>query len=190
VTHGTTYDVSLKWKTNKPQPSSGQIRAGAGLGPFSPTRLTLLFIPAGTGVSQASITSQPRLVGSDGSNWLSMDSGLSVNLASTNCLAVLSANADLWTANAGVNQDLAILVGPADGVAYPNGLTGWKESGGVLGTFSPNAAFSQVVFALPSGTHTIRLAWKANHAGPGTIFAGAGGSAPFSPTSLIVQQFC
>src|SRR5260370_16540505 len=44
--------------------------------------------------------------------------------------AVLSANADLWTANAGINQDLGIDVA---GVGYPT-LPGqpeaWKESGG------------------------------------------------------------
>jgi fibronectin type III domain protein len=190
MTHGTNYDVSLKWKTNKPQPAGAQIRAGAGLGPFSPTRITLQFIPSASGISATSITSQPHLSGSDGASWVVMDSLSLPVTASTNCLAVLSANADLWTANAGVNQDLAILVSPADGVAYPNGLTGWKESGGVLGTFSPNAAYAQAVFALPAGNYIVRLAWKANRLDSGTIFAGAGGSAPFSPTSLIVQQFC
>ena len=120
-----------------------------------------------------------------------MDSGLSLPVtASGNCLAILSANADMWTANAGVNQDLAVVVSPADGVAYPGGLVGWKESGGTLGTFSPNAAFTQAVFALPAGSYTVRLEWKTNHLDSGTIFAGAGGAAPFSPTSLIVQQFC
>jgi hypothetical protein len=191
VTHGNSYAVSLMWKTNKPQPAGAQIRAGAGAAaPFSPTRLTLQFIPNGTGVSAASITSQPQLSGSDGASWVVMDSLSLPVTASTNCLAVLTANADLWTANAGVNQDLAILVRPADGVAYPNGLIGWKESGGVLGTFSPNAAYAQSEFALPAGSYTVRLAWKANRLDSGTIFAGAGGGAPFSPTSLIVQQYC
>jgi fibronectin type III domain protein len=190
MTQGNTYDVSLKWKTNKPQPAGAQIRAGAGLGPFSPTRLTLQFIPSGSAISATSTTSQPRLSGSDGASWVVMDSLSLPVTASTNCLAVLSANADLWTANAGVNQDLAILVSPADGVAYPSGLIGWKESGGVLGTFSPNAAYAQAVFALPAGSYTVRLAWKANRLDSGTIFAGAGGANPFSPTSLIVQQFC
>src|SRR5260370_42627080 len=47
--------------------------------------------------------------------------------------AVLSANADLWTANAGINQDLGIDVA---GVGYPT-LPGqpeaWEERGGVAG---------------------------------------------------------
>lgn len=194
MTAGTPYNVALDWKTNKPQPSTGQIRAGAGPladGTFSPTRLTLRFVPNGTGVSPTSaITTQPRLTGSDGVSWIAMDPGLSQAISSTGCIAVLTANADLWTANGGNNQDLAILVSPADGVAYPSGLVGWKESGGVLGTFSPNAGYLQAVYALPPGNYTISLAWKTNHADAGTIFAGAGGAAPYSPTTLLVQQFC
>jgi hypothetical protein len=190
MTATTPYAVSMAWKTNKPQPAGAQIRAGAGLGPFSPTRLTLHFIPNGTGVSQAATTGQPRLSGSDGATWTPVDSSATLTVNPSNCLAIIGANADLWTANAGFNQDLAIAIQPVDGVAYPGGIAGWKESGGVLGTFSPNAAFTQSVFALPAGQYTVTLKWKTNRADPGTILAGAGAGAPFSPSSLTVQLFC
>ena len=190
MTATTPYNVSMVWKTNKPQPAGAQIRAGAGLGPYSPTRLTLHFIPNGTGISQAVTTGQPRMSGSDGVTWTAVDSSLALTVNPSNCLAIIGANADLWTANAGFNQDLAIAAQPVDWVAYPGGIAGWKESGGVLGTFSPNAAFAQTVFALPAGQYTVTLKWKTNRADPGTILAGAGAGVPFSPSSLIVQLFC
>jgi hypothetical protein len=148
------------------------------------------FIPNGTGVSQVATTGQPRLSGSDGTSWTPVDSSVALTVNPSNCLAIIGANADLWTANAGFNQDLAIAIQPVDGVAYPGGIAGWKESGGVLGTFSPNAAFTQSVFALPAGQYTVTLRWKTNRGDPGTIFAGAGGGAPFSPTGVTVQLFC
>src|SRR4029077_10611864 len=86
-----------------------------------------------------------------------------------------------WTATAGYNQDLGIDV---------NGtLQAWKESGGFAGTFSPNAAFVQSVVSMTaSTTYTIKLRWKTNRAAAGaTIFAGAGSSGAFSPSSLIAQ---
>jgi hypothetical protein len=51
----------------------------------------------------------------------------------------LSGNVDLWTANAGVNQDVGLMV---SGVAYGTGgqVVVWKESGGFAGTFSSKAA--------------------------------------------------
>ena len=61
------------------------------------------------------------------------------------------------------------------------------ESGGIAGTYSPNAAYAFGDVALVGGTtYTVWVAWKTNRAAPGvTIFAGAGpiGSA-FSPTWL------
>jgi hypothetical protein len=103
-------------------------------------------------------------------------------------LWVLSANADLFTASAGVNQDLGIFV---SGGAYGTGtLVAWKESGGYGGTFSPNAAFVQTVLPLAIGVnYTITLEWKANKANGGTIYAAAGtGPAPnYSPTRITAQ---
>src|SRR5207253_559170 len=100
--------------------------------------------------------------------------------------ALLSANADLWTQNAGVNQDLGIFV---SGGTFGSGqIVGWKESGGNAGTFSPNAAYAQAVVPLAAATpYVIKLQWKANHATTGTILAAAGLGPVFSPTRLTAQ---
>jgi uncharacterized protein YkwD len=183
---GTTYTVKLKWKTNIP--TTGTIFAGAGtLGAFSPTRLTALLLTSG--LSRAATTAQYPLADSDGSTWTDLDAaGLSVSFTPTvSGTALLGANADLWTANAGVNQDLGIFV---SGGAYGAGsVRAWKESGGFAGTFSPNAAFVQAAIPVAAGTaYQAKLQWKANHPAPGaTIFAGAGPiGGQFSPTSLTV----
>jgi hypothetical protein len=135
----------------------------------------------------ASSNQQYGLTGSNGTTWVDMDA---TNLKLTitprfNCLAILTANCDLWTSTAGVNQDLGISI---SGGAYPTTAgqpEAWKESGGFAGTFSPNAAFVQTVRALQSGvTYTVKLTWKANHSTAGKIWAGAGPQSPFSPTSL------
>jgi hypothetical protein len=104
-------------------------------------------------------------------------------------LVSLSGNADLWTSTAGVNQDLGIAM---SGGAYPSNAgqpEAWKESGGRAGTFSPNAAFVQTVIRVSPGiTYTAQLVWKANVAGSGSIWAGAGPiSGQFSPTRLVAQ---
>jgi hypothetical protein len=131
---------------------------------------------------------QYQMSGSDGTTWKAIDmSALSLTLTPTaDSNAILGGNADLWTATAGVNQDLGIFV---SGGIYASGqLVGWKESGGNAGTFSPNAAFVQTVVPVKAATtYTVVLEWKANHATGGTIFAGAGGSMPFSPTRLTAE---
>src|SRR5205807_5476415 len=103
-----------------------------------------------------------------------------------NSQARLSANADMWTANAGFNQDLGIFI---SGGAYGTGqIVAWKESGGFAGTYSPNAAFVETLQPLAAGTaYTIKVRWKTNHGGSSTIVIGAGASAPFSPTRLTAQ---
>ena len=96
----------------------------------------------------------------------------------------ISAGADLWTATAGFNQDIGIMV---SGGAYGTGtLVAWKESGGFAGTFSPNAAFVTTDLHLQAGmTYTAWVVWKANRAGSSNIYAGAGpSSGTFSPASL------
>jgi photosystem II stability/assembly factor-like uncharacterized protein len=192
LVHGTTYTFTLVWKTNKPDP--GTIFAGAGPigGRFSPTRLTVFFIPSGSGISQASSTQQYSLSNSDGSTWQTIDATrLSLSPSPANeCLALISGNADLWTANTGYNQDIGISV---SGGAYPT-VAGqpeaWKESGGFAGTFSPNAALVQAVVLLnPTTIYSVVLSWKTNRPASGaTIHAGAGPiNARFSPTDLSVQ---
>src|SRR4029077_21197943 len=95
-------------------------------------------------------------------------------------MAVLSGNADLWTAYAGMNQDLGIDV---DGI-----IKAWKESGGYGGTFSPNAAFVRTTMPMTAGAaYTVKLKWKTNKTqGSAVIFAGAG-QGTYSTTRLSVQ---
>jgi hypothetical protein len=187
VASGVQYSIKVQWKANVQ--TAGTIYAAAGnAGGFSPTRLTLRFFPAGTGLQDASTNAQYWKAGSTGADWTPIDSTnlkLTV-MPSANSLYVLSANADLWTATAGVNQDMAIFV---SGGAYGSGtLVAWKESGGFAGTFSPNAAFVQTVIPLAMGvTYTITLEWKANKSTGGVIYAAAGGAGNFSPTRITAQ---
>src|SRR5438105_10347151 len=126
---------------------------------------------------------------SDGVSWQPIDSALDVTVspaAGTN--SILGANADLFTAHAGYNQDLGIFVSD-NGAA--DQLVAWKESGGFAGTFSPNAAFTQATYAMQAGhTYVFRLKWKTNVNAPSapTNYAGAepiGGL--YSPTRLTVE---
>ena len=181
---GTTYTVKLRWKTNK-NAAGATIYAGAGpIGAqFSPTRLTAQIVT--TTAPMAMSTQQYTLSNSNGSTWMDMD-GTNLSVAVTpaaNSIAVIGGNSDLWTANAGYNQDIAITINGS--------VAAWKESGGFAGTFSPNAAYVQTVQSMTAGTtYTIKLQWKTNKAAVGTIYAGAGPiNAKFSPTSLIVQLF-
>ena len=108
-------------------------------------------------------------------------------MSTSNAVAVVGANADLWTNRTGYNQDIGIFV-RIDGGA--DTLVGWKESGGFAGVFSPNAAYVQTVVLLPAGhTYRFTLQWKTNRPeGNATIAAGAGPIGPaYSPTSLTVQ---
>jgi len=149
-------------------------------------------------VADAMTTQQYHLSGSNGQTWQDIDP---VNLSITmhnvpaNLSVILMGNADLWTANAGYNQDLGIAVsgGVAPNLHYPT-VAGqpeaWKESGGFAGTYSPNAAFVQTVIDLSAGQdYTFKLQWKTNKKDPGTIFAGAGplSNLTFSNTRLTAQ---
>jgi hypothetical protein len=111
---------------------------------------------------------------------------VTVNVIGTDALALVTANADLWTANAGYDQDIGVFVSVNGG---PESLVVWKESGGYGGTFSPNAAFAQALYQMSAGnSYVFRLRWKANRAASGaTIFAGAGLGPVFSPTRLTVE---
>jgi len=154
------------------------------------------FAPVQTGglgksLFTAVITTQKSLANSDGVTWTDMDA-INLVLSITpayDCQAILSANADLWTANAGFNQDIGISV---SGGAYPTAAgqpEAWKESGGFAGTFSPNAAYVETVVALVAGTtYSIKARWKTNKPGTSTIVCGAGPiNGNFSPTRLTAR---
>ncbi len=189
VNTSTTYIVKLVWKTNRPAVGA---RIFAGAGPisfqFSPTRLTVQQVPA-TDYSSGPSTLQYHLAGSDGTTWQAVDAtNLVASLSpSASGAAILSANADLWTANAGYNQDIGIFVSINGG---PDQLVAWKESGGFAGTFSPNAAYVQASYNVTSGSsYLFTLKWKTNKNAPGAnIFAGAGPiGGSYSPTRLTVH---
>jgi hypothetical protein len=194
VVAGQSYTFSLRWKTN--HVTAGTIYAGAGpIGTkFSPTTLSVQFIPYGAGVQDAVSNNQYQLTGSDGIGWFDIDPAkLSLTITPPiDCVATLSGNADLWTVNAGYNQDLGIQLS-WPGHTLPPATMGWKESGGFAGTFSPNAAFVQTVVPLVGGTtYTAKLQWKTNKASPSNavIEAAAGLGPTFSPTRLTAQLLC
>jgi hypothetical protein len=187
LTAATAYTIKLQWKANKLTTST--IVAGAGAGPvYSPTRLTLRLFPTANTLVDGSTNKQYNKAGSTGADWTPIDStGLQITVNPTaTSVWVLSANADLFTATAGVNQDIGIFI---SGGAYGTGtLVAWKESGGYGGTFSPNAAFVQTVIPLQMGvSYTITLEWKANKATGGTIYAAAGTGPTYSPTRVTAE---
>jgi hypothetical protein len=129
-------------------------------------------------------TQQYQLTGSDGMAWVDMD-GTNLKLTITpsfSCVAILTANCDLWTITSGFNQDL--------GIAVNGSIAAWKESGGSAGTYSPNAAFVQTIVQMVLGTtYTIKIQWKTNKLAPAnaSIYAGAGGGPVYSPTRLTAH---
>jgi hypothetical protein len=135
-------------------------------------------------------TQQYSLANSDGTTWQEIDTALRVvRTPAQNRSALLTANADLFTATAGYNQDLAIFVSDNGGA---DTLLTWKESGGFAGTFSPNAAYAQVLYNMTGGhTYTFKLKWKTNKSGSSSlIYAGAGPlNSQYSPTTLIAETF-
>jgi hypothetical protein len=192
----TTYTIKLSWKANKRSPPSAAIWAGAGpIGtPYSPSRLLLQFFPSTggpAGVVDNPTTQQFGQVASDGATWQNLDALTQPIQSATSCTAIISANADLWTDTPGYNQDIGILVQGGGYPTVPLQPEAWKESGGSAGTYSPNAAFVQMVLPMTANTpYTVTLQWKANQRSPAFagIWAGAGPiGIDYSPTRLTVQ---
>jgi hypothetical protein len=184
---GTTYLVEVVWKANRPA-IGATVATGAGpIGSgYSPTELTAQILPAGA--QSVVSTLQYKLAKSDGSTWQEMDPSRLVTSFSPAQSedAVISGNADLWTGNAGYNQDLGIFVSEDGG---PSQLLAWTEAGGAAATFSPSAVSVQTVYPVVVGnTYVFSLGWKANWPAQGTaIFAGAGPiDGAYSPTRLTV----
>jgi hypothetical protein len=193
---GSPHTIKLQWKGQQAV-AAGTIFAGAGPWPggtttYSPTRLTVALLSS-SNVNSGVNTGQYKLANSDGAGWTPVDTtSLKLNLspAAGAYSYSLTGNADLWTANAGFNQDIGLFI---SGGVYGSGtLVAWKESGGFAGTFSPNAAYVETIQHLSGGvTYSVWLAWKANAQGAGaTIFAAAGplhGTTSFSPSRLTAS---
>jgi len=186
---GHSYVFKLKWKTNKPAPGV-TIYAAAGPGPYPWSNTSLVAETFANGVVPAfqSSINQYNLPNSDGATWMLLDAALNTTVvAAANGTIVLGGNVDLFTGQAGFNQDVAIFV---QDNALADQLVAWKESGGFAGVFSPNAAFVKATFPAVSGhTYIFKLKWKANkNASGATIYAAAGpGPSPWSQTSLVAQ---
>ena len=186
ITSGSTYLVKLKWKANKPAPGVS-IFAGAGTAQtgFSPSRL-LVELSAGGNPLRVVSSQLYQLFNSDGSSWLDVDPArlrLAVSPGAS-VIAIIGVNADVWSATAGLNQDVGIFVSRDGGADQ---LVAWTESGEGGAAYSPNASYVQAAYPMVSGSsYVIKLKWKANRpVGGSTIYSGAGTSATgFSPTSL------
>ena len=132
------------------------------------------FVPPERGGGFSS--NQYTLPNSDGTTWQQMDRGnlgfLMKPTATENVL--LTASADLWTLNAGYNQDIGITVTSA--ADYVPHLAAWIEVGGSGGAFSPNPASLQTVYPMTAGTlYEVDLVWKTNRPALGvSISSGAG----------------
>jgi hypothetical protein len=190
VKAGTAYTATLEWKANHATAATIYAAAGAAA-PFSPTRLTAELVAATDPNLESTYSEQQyRMTGSSGSTWQDMDPyALALNFyAVTSGNAMISVNADLWTKDAGINQDVGIFI---SGGSFGSGqIVGWKESGGFAGTFSPNAAYGQAVVPFAASTsYFVRVQWKANHATAGTIYDAAGAGPAFSPTRLTLRFF-
>jgi len=206
MTAGTHHTVKLQWKANRRSPANAQIWAGAGpIGShYSPTRLTIYFTPSG--VNSTYGLQQYHLTGSDGMTWQSVDPEPTIQNRlreslyrfTQPCSYLISANVDLWTSQAGYNQDIGISVSGGSYPTVPRQPEAWKESGGFAGTFSPNAAYVEtVVTVVPQTTYDVTVTWKTNKPANGaTIWAGAGPDPPsdpwtgYSPSRLTVQPLC
>jgi RHS repeat-associated protein len=185
---GHSYVFKLRWKTAV-SASGANIYAGAGpiASQFSPTSLLAETITSGVNPYAAASSSQYMLSNSDGATWQTVDPALNLSVnGSDNTYAFVGANADLWTATAGYNQDIGIFVSDNGGA---DTLVAWQESSGAS-TSSPNAAFAQAAYLMATGhTYVFKLKWKTNTPAAGTIiYAGAGPIAgQFSPTRLTVE---
>jgi hypothetical protein len=206
MTAGTHHTIKLQWKANRRSPASALIWAGAGpIGSqYSPTRLTIYFTPEG--VNSTYGLQQYHLTGSDGMTWKSVDPEPTIQNRlreslyrfTQPCTYLISANVDLWTSQAGYNQDIGISVSGGSYPTVPGQPEAWKESGGFAGTFSPNAAYVETVIAVsPQTTYDVTVMWKANKPASGaTIWAGAGPDPPsdpwtgYSPSRLTIQPLC
>ena len=196
MTAGSTYTVALYWKTNVAQPVGAFSQAGAGLGPtYSPTVLSALLTPDSLGFVAAASSAITYQASTSSTSWVSLPASTSTAAltatvttgASSGYDALVTANADTFTATGGVNQDLGICYATTAsfGTSCPqNGVVAYQENGGA-GAYKPVASLVQAHLSLAANTnYEFGVVYKAN--GSGAIYAGAGTN-PYSASSIIVQ---
>lgn len=187
---GTAYTVSVSWKTNVVQPSGSFVRAGAGTSaPYSPTILSAVLTPTSKSLVASAVSSGATQFTTASSSWAVMDSSLNTTFtAATSGQALLTANADVFTARSGTNQDVGICVAPAASLSAgcSNGtVVAWAENGGAP-AYMPIAALVEAVYPVSANAqYTVGIVWRASGGG-GTIYAGAGGG-PYSASSTVAQ---
>lgn len=194
---GHNYTFRLKWKPNRQAPP-GTIYAGAGtaLTEFSPTRLTVEQMVAGSFQSATQKVSYHLDAPNAGNfqSWVELNpqNRVVVN-PSAAYQAIVTGGIDLWSTAPGYNGDIAVFAcdaALADCSPFTNfALVAWKESGNPA-AYAPNAATVQTVMPLTAGhAYTFALGWKPNRPTPGGVIYGAAGMAgtEFSPTTLLVQ---
>lgn len=190
---GTRYTVSLSWKTNVAQPAGSFIQAGAGpSAPFSPTILSAVLTPTSAPLVWSGTSSSGTQYTTSSRTWTLVDptqnSALNPTFTpTTSGQALLTANADIFTASSGTNQDVGICVAAAASLHTDcsNGtVVAWAENSGAS-VYMPIAALVEADVMLTANTqYSVGIVWRAN--GSGTIYAGAGTN-PYSQSSLVVQ---
>ena len=194
MTAGTRYVVSLSWKTNVAQPSGSFIQAGAGpSAPFSPTILSAVLTPASASLVSAALGTASQFTTASPS-WTIMDNQNTPNSLATTFTAatsgpvLLTANADVFTATAGTNQDVGICLEQGTSVdrTCSNGIVeAWAENAGAS-LYKPIAALVQAEPIVSANTqYTAAVIWRAPSGG--TIYAGAGTGPLYSLSSMVVQ---
>jgi hypothetical protein len=167
--------------------------------------LTAVFIPQATGAAVPNLVVATSPIqhwqsSGDGSTWYRVDWNDANHPLTTTFTTpagggaqtwFMGVNADLWTTTIGYNQDIGICLTQGSSVGSCSGaaIVGWKESGGLLAAYAPNAAMLESTVALQPGTqYTVTVVWKANVAySRGAIYGGAGSGYPYSPTTLLLQ---
>ena len=189
MTAGTTYGVALYWKTNVAE-GAHYIYDGAGGGsPYSPTSLSAVLTPTSEDLVDSAVSTGSQYRTSS-TSWVLMDS-TKLDTSFTPFYtgnALLTANADLFTGTSGTHQDLGICVAAAGTLTAGCGngtVVSWAENGGAS-SYQPIAALVEGSASVTSGTqYTIGVVWRAGASN--TIFAGAGGSSPYSLSSVVAQ---
>jgi hypothetical protein len=191
---GTSYTVSLWWKTNIPAPGVTIYAGARTAAPYSPSEISAVLSPSSENLVADGVSSgQYQYTTYGNSAWSLMDSTVTTTfIPAVSSQAIIGASADVFTATAGTNQDVGVCL--AQGSTVPNpcppaDVIAWQENGGAA-TYKPIASYVQAEANVTAGQeYAAGLVWQTNQNTSSVIYAGAGSSAPYSPSSVVVQLF-